>query len=53
MKKLELTQMENLQGGKMFNYQQSCGDCNFGSQVCTTTYTILWIPFSSDDTMPC
>jgi hypothetical protein len=53
MKKLELNQMENLQGGKMFDYDQKCGPCRYGSQVCNTTYTIFWINFSSTDSMPC
>ncbi len=44
MKKLELNQMENLEGGKFWGWGPArCGTCSGGVQLCTSNYYALWI----------
>jgi hypothetical protein len=54
MKTISFEKMSQINGGKMFGVDTSCGACFEGSQICTTTYTIFWIEFSGGpNAMPC
>lgn len=49
MKKLELNQMENLEGGKFWGWGETrWSDCVDGYQLGTTTYYMLWMNVDSD-----
>jgi hypothetical protein len=45
MKKLELNQMENLEGGKFWGWGPiTWGECSGGIQIGQQTYYVLWMP---------
>ena len=52
MKKLEISQMENLQGGKFFGTTTEYGPCNpigdtgRGMMYVTETFYAFWLPIS-------
>jgi hypothetical protein len=45
MKKLELNQMEGLEGGKFWGWGPiTWGECSGGIQIGQQTYYVLWMP---------
>ncbi len=43
MKKLEVNQMENLNGGKFWGWgAEDCSACSGGIMLCTSNYYVLW-----------
>jgi hypothetical protein len=46
MKKLNVSQMEKIEGGKFFGATSSCGACNFGERVCVQKYYVFWLKVS-------
>ena len=55
MKKLEVNQMENLEGGKFWGSEtKNIGDCGPQGQFQVTTYYTFWIGVSYDyNYVPC
>ncbi len=49
MKKLELHQMEIVEGGKFWGSStKNIGDCGPAGQLTVTTYSVFWIGISYD-----
>jgi hypothetical protein len=47
MKKLDLNQPENIEGGKFWGIDPNCGDCINGKMECQFDRYIFWIRVDS------
>ncbi|MDY3884876.1 hypothetical protein [Porphyromonas somerae] len=52
-KEVALSELANLNGGKMFGYESKQGPCINGSRRVTNTLTVFWIPITQEVDMPC
>ena len=48
MKKLEMNEMEIVEGGKFWGSETYFGDCVNGAQTVTVMYFVLWAGFITD-----